>query len=535
MPASLRLILRHCCQVLALLAAAPLHGAAPDSGSAIADAMQANDRAAVLRLLQAGADVNALQPDGTAALHWAVHHVDPDLAARLLRQGARPGVRNNFGATPLAGAVTVADLQLARMLLEAGADVEGANQDGQTALMLAVRAGSLPVFELLLRHGASVDTVEQWRGQTALMWAVSDGHDRMAEALIARGADVNRRALATDWRAQVTSEPRAQYRPVGGLTPLLYAARGGCLRCVQMLLDAGAHIDLPNPEGTTALMIAIDNQHYDVAQELLARGANPHLWDWWGRTALYIAVDVRSITRLAGGRGDRLARMGPDGRPKPGSLDMVRTLLERGVDPDKALHMHRPSRGGPGYRMVDDLLTVGCAPLLRAARSHDVEAIELLLQHGATLDLPNVMGVTPFMAAAGVGAYLYDSRGSLGDLLEDPQSHALRTLEVLRRAGADINARVADTSSRTARIARPSTMTGRQGQNALYGAIYKGWPRVVRYLLDAGVEARMADHAGRTPLDAAKGNDGGPDANGQPPPVLPEIVAMIEAARAPMR
>ncbi len=109
--------------------------------------------------------------------------------------------------------------------------------------------------------------------------------------LLAKGADVKPRALFTDWPSQITSEPRAQYRPVGGLTALLYAARDGCYDCVDALIGAGADVNVPTPEGVTALMLALDNDHNDVARLLLDRGANPRVWDWWGRTALYIAID----------------------------------------------------------------------------------------------------------------------------------------------------------------------------------------------------------------------------------------------------
>jgi len=134
------------------------------------------------------------------------------------------------------------------------------------------------------------------------------------------------------------------------------------------------------------------------------------------------------------------------------------------------------------------------------------------------------MGVTPFMAAAGLGVSVRDPRGNYDG---DVESRALATLEILRQAGADVNARVTDTSSRTARIARPSSMTNRQGQTALYGAINWGWARVVQYLLDHGARVDIADAAGKTPLDAVVGNAGGRDHK-----TVPEVVAMIEAASA---
>ncbi len=231
----------------------------------LADAIQAEDHAAVLRLLDSGADVNATQPDGTTPLHWAAYRNDVDLTKRLLAHGAKPNVKNALGSTPLAEAVKVANTELVAVLLKGGANVEGANADGETALLIAARNGSVPIAQELLRHGANVNAQEQWRGQTALMWAAAENHPEMVALLVGHRAKVDVRAFATDWGAQVTSEPRAQYRPTGGLTPLIYAARSGCMDCVKSLLKGGADINRPNPDGVTPLMTAIDNLHFDLA------------------------------------------------------------------------------------------------------------------------------------------------------------------------------------------------------------------------------------------------------------------------------
>jgi ankyrin repeat protein len=316
--------------------------------------------------------------------------------------------------------------------------------------------------------------------------------------LIAHGADVNTRAVADDWSAQVTSEPRAQYRPTGGFTPLIFATRSGCTRCVRAILEAGADIDRPNPDGTTPLMFAIDNLRFDTARLLLDQGANPHHADWYGRTALYVAVDMSSYNR----RGPQ------DGAGETSAHDVIRMLLEKGVNPNSQLNFHRPGRGGNSGRFADDLLTTGCTPLIRAAVGQDVEAIKLLLEHGALVDLPNVMGVTPLMAAAGVGVGGFGRRpGADGDT----QMRATDTLEVLLAAGADINAKIADIASRSARIARQSQMTDRGGQTALYGAVKNGWTRVVQYLLAHGANVDIKDDLGKSPVDAALGQIGGRD------------------------
>jgi ankyrin repeat protein len=488
---------------------------AAQADSPLADAIKAGDRETAIKLIRSRADVNAAQNDGTTPLHWAVHAVDPELVRLLLARGANPNATNLFGVKPLAEAVKVAHVDMVEMLLKAGADVEASNEDGQTALMLAARTGVVPVARLLIEHGADVNAREQWRGQTALMWAAAGGHAEMTRFLASTGANVNQRAAVNDWQNQITSEPRAQYRPTGGLTPLLYAARADCQPCVDALLDHGADIDYPTPDGITPLMVAIDNLHFDLARHLLERGANPHTWDWWGRTPLYIATDMNSFVPRGSDRDER------EGRTT--ALDIMRMLLAAGVNPNPQLQLHRPGRGGNSGRFTDDLLTTGATPLMRAAISFDIPAIRVLLEGGASVDLPNVMGVTPFMAAAGMGVSIRDPRSNYQ--APDIQEKALATMQVLLEAGADINARATDTTSWTARIARPSTMTHRQGQTALYGAINWGWTKVVKFLLDHGARVDIVDAAGKTPLDAIVGNAGGRDHKN-----VPEVQAMIKDA-----
>jgi ankyrin repeat protein len=465
--------------------------------SSIASLIQNGERAAALEAIRApGADVNATQGDGTTPLHWAVYKVDRELVAELLRRGANAKATNRYGSSPLAEAAKLGDLALVRQLLDAGADVESPNADGQTALMLAARVGSLDVAKLLVERGANVNAKEAWRDQTALIWAVDNNFPELTQFLIDSGADANARASANDWDSQITAEPRAQYRPVGGLTVLLYAARSGCTRCVRSLLAAGADIDRPTPEGMTPLMIAIDNQAYDTARLLLDEGANPHVWDWYGRTALYIAIDMSTFR----GRASH-----PTASSETEASDVARLLLEAGVNPNAQMNMHRPSRGGNIGRFADELLTTGTTPLLRAAIGGDVDSARLLLEHGALVDLPNVQGLTPLMAAAGHTS----GRNQRFDT-EQAQTRAIELIDLLLAAGADINAKLADSNALTARVGRqPNAVTEREGQTALFGAVKFGWTNVVEHLLAYGADPNVKDALGRTPLDGAMGRISG--------------------------
>src|SRR6185369_5712434 len=257
----------------------PVLAAAQD----LSDLIRSGDVQGAIAAIGAGADVNARQSDGTTPLLWAVYAVDRDLVRELLARGADPNVRNSLGATALTEAVNLADAELVRLLLKAKADPNLGNDYNQTPLMLAASTGSLPIVEMLVKAGAHVNDSEKMRDQTPLMWAIGNGNAAVVDFLIRHKAEVDVRAAINDWGNQITSEPRAQYRPSGGLTPLLYATRSGCLDCVKPLMNA------------------IDNLRYDVANYLLDRGANPHLTDWWGRSALYIAIDMRTFSpRFAG-------------------------------------------------------------------------------------------------------------------------------------------------------------------------------------------------------------------------------------------
>jgi ankyrin repeat protein len=487
--------------VMFCLAAASPAAAADNS---LAGLIEAGHRDAALKRIAAGADVNAAQGDGTTPLHWAVYKIDADIARALLERGAKADVMNNYGSTPLAEAVKVANARLVGMLLDAGSNVEVPNQEGQTALMLAARAGSLDVAELLVRHGANVNAREKWRGQTALMWAVDARSAEMTRFLISHKADVNARAMANDWPTQLTGEPRNQYRPTGGLTPLLYAARSGCTDCVQALLDAGANVNQPNPDGVTPLMVAIDNFAFDTAKLLFERGANPHVWDWWGRTALYTAIDMNTYSLDA-----YEERTGPPiVTTKTTALDLARLFLGAGVNPNTQLNMHRPGRGGNSGRFADEIMTTGATPMLRAAGSQDAEAVRLLLEYGGRVDVPNAMGVTPLMAAAGLGMR---PSPRFNPNAKDAQDRSIATLELLSKAGADVNARITDVKSRTARMGRGGTLPERGGQSALFGAVQYAWPRVVQYLIDHGAEVAVMDDRRVSPLDAALGRAGSAD------------------------
>jgi ankyrin repeat protein len=468
--------------------------------SPLIDAVKSGDKTAAFALIDKRVDVNVPEPDGTTALHWAVHQNDLELVQRLIRAGANVQAKNDYGATPMAEAAVGANPAVIEALLEAGADAESPNADGQTALMIVARTSQVDAAKLLLKHGANVNASEKWRGQTALMWAAAQKQPAMVKELIAAGADVNARSTVNNWQRQVTAEPRAIYRPAGGLTPLLYAAREGCVDCATMLADAGADLNLADPEGISPLLIAVINTNYDLASYLIRKGANPNKWDLWGRAPLYAVVDLNTIPR--GGRPDRPSL------DTTTSLEIIEMLLEAGANPNAQLKLAPPFRNIGNDRGLDGMLTTGATPLLRAAKALDGPAIKALLEHGADLKLANARGITPTMAAAGMGSVDADTRGFY--LSEDVEERSIESLKLLMKAGGDINAK------------------DPRGLTPLHEAARWGWNDVVQFLVDNGADLNAKDNRGNTPVDSALGKAGGNSRGGQRIDVHEDTAALLK-------
>src|SRR5262249_916657 len=158
-------------------------------------------------------------------------------------------------------------------------------------------SGNPDVVRLLLDRGADPNATETTNGETALMWAVAENHAEAAKLLIAHGASINVRSRTLEYaQDRFGLEGVVTILPPGSLHPLMDAARQGSLEATGALADAGASLNLTDPEGTTALVLAIINGHYDTAALLVEKRADPNIADIAGMAALYAAVDMNTLT-----------------------------------------------------------------------------------------------------------------------------------------------------------------------------------------------------------------------------------------------
>jgi ankyrin repeat protein len=500
------------------------------------DLVERGDRAAALRLLGEGADPNSPGPDGTTAVMWAAAAGDVELVRALIRAGANVTLKNQFGTSAMTEAAIIGSAPVIDALLEAGADPNGVNPEGETPLMAAARSGRVDAARRLLAAGADVNAKEHFGGQTALMWAAAQSQADMVKLLAASGADVNARGAVRQWERKVIQEPRPKDLNKGGFTPLLYAAREGCVECARHLVEAGADKDLEDPERITPLVLALMNLHFDVAAYLIKAGADVDKWDLFGRSPLYMAADVSTLP--VKGNGNMAVLPSEDSIT---ALDVATLLLEAGANPNLQLKRRPPYRDVPQDRGADAILAQGATPLLRAARAGDAPFVELLLTHKAIVDLPSKEGVTPLMAAAGVE---FGDRPTRGRHRTD--EGVLATMKLLLDAGADVNARMVtepgsnptDGLTQAAQFAvvirRPSQVPSAAAvphQTALHGAAQRGFTPFVKFLVENGADLQARDASGRTPLDLAKGV-GVPGVRQAAREPFPETVALLESLMA---
>jgi ankyrin repeat protein len=547
-----------------LRAAAP-----PSSGAPVADAAMLKDGQTVRGLLRQGGDVNAAQPDGMTPLHWAAMNGDADMTAVVLFAGANVRATTRLGgytALHLAGekgAAAVIDA-----LAAAGAEVDARNSTGATPLMLAAAAGQVGAVRSLIAHHADPNAREKANGQTALMFAAARDRSDVVRVLLESGAESKitsnivdlaglvapEEALQDEIRDRQNAESAARTgtpvppatvqkgvagatRPYefneligkqGGLTALHYAARQGALRTAEVLVEAGADVNAISPaDGNTPLVIATINGQFDLATYLLDHGADPNLASDNGMTPLYAAVNIEWAPRMF--YPQPRAQL----QQKTSYLDLMKTLLDRGADPNARI------RRKVWYTQYNfDLLRVddaGATPFWRAAYASDIAAMKLLVSYGADLNIATIKqpadarfeqggtrsgdgrdgsgrppiptggpDIPPLLAAAGAGygegfaanAHRFAATGML-----EAVKYLIEQLHV------DVNARDAD------------------GNTALHNAAARGDNDMILYLVSRGADVKAVNRSGQTTVDMANG----PVQRTQP---YPETIKLLEGLGA---
>ncbi len=533
-------------------------------------------------LLYSGANVGAGTRIGRyTALHLASRGGYSGVVEALLRAKADPNARTtNSGVTPLHLAAAAGKAEVVEALLRSGADVKATETSwGQTPLVFAASHGQVDAIRALLAAGADPNVASQAVNVVEMEKADEAANKRIAEILDGfkkqekgggdwkptptqvQAAIEASRHLQRNWTKEGSAEKKAETAaPVvadasipsnspaadvtkktkdgknrdenpasygelveswGGLTPLLHAVRQGHADASLALLDGGADINLPSSgDRTTPLLMAAVNGQFDLAMKLLERGANPNLASAAGTTPLFAALERTWAPRAS------YAHPIEHQQQKTTYLDLMEALLVAGADPNVRLAKHLWYMEYTfGVLRAAGIDYKGATPFWRAAYALDVDAMRLLMAHGADPNIPTMKiparrrrgeddsgfkdGVSgafkkvahvfnlgnpevpvggphiyPIHAAAGVG-YGQSFAGNAHRYVPDNWVPAVKFL--VEECGAEVDIRDAN------------------GYTALHHAASRGDNDLVLYLVSKGADVKAVSRKGQTTADMANG------------------------------
>jgi uncharacterized protein len=493
------------------------------------------------------------------ALHWAATSGNMEMVEMLLYAGANVRATTRLGGyTPLHVASQTGRAAVIDALARAGADVEVATSSGATPLMLAATSGSTDTVTRLLDRGAKIDAVDKANEETAVMFAAALDRADVVRLLVERGANLTLTAKVIDrgtgplapgdialqeasrsgGRAQNNAaaggrgpagpEVPGVTRPysyneligkVGGLTALHFAARQGSADSVRALVEGGANVNQVSPaDNASPLLIAAINGQFDIASYLLEKGADPNLASDAGATPLYATINVQW------GPKSFYPQPRAQLQQKASYLDLMTALLDKGGDPNARVQrkIWYTSYNFDNLRIDES----GATPFWRAAYASDIEAMKLLVSHGADPNIRTIKSagrnfrddgtregetgpqpipagapsITALQAAAGAG-YGEGYAGNAHRFAPTGMFAAVKYL--VEELSADVNAVDAD------------------GTTALHHAAARGDNEMILYLVQKGADVTVINRRGQSIADMANG----PVQRIQP---FPETLALLE-------
>ena len=222
-----------------------------------------------------------------------------------------------------------------------------------------------------------------------------------------------------------------------GETALIIAPSSNALRCIQILIQAGADVNVRDRSDITPLLVAIGHSHFDCAECLLRAGADVNIQDYGGNSAVLIAVIKGNVEWT-----EKLIQAGADVNIQDTDRKTALLCAAR-LGHQKCLDILIQARAH--MQLTDS--SGGTALHALAGYCSDDKCFETLIKAGVDVNLKNRQGDTALTLAALTGDNKYlkillNSGAKLNrenDFLPAAISGSPKCIRILLEAGADVN------------------------------------------------------------------------------------------------
>jgi len=518
-------------------------GASPSVRTRVGDytplhlAARSGSATAVTALLASGASASVpTSTSGVQPIHLAAGSGSVEAVTALLDHGADVNAREReWAQTPLIFAAAANRPAVVRTLLARGADIHHKTTPLNVAEFSTQARQAQTLQRQVLRSAVPAGqepTPSQWQASVEAVreyYATGQLPTPPVTATAAAAAGGRGGAAAAAPRDVNEDGPPPNIAAKGGLSALHHATRQGFVDVTRALLDAGASLNDETGDGHSPILVALINGQFDVAMELITRGADVNVAsESHGVTPLWATINARWQPRTRFPQPQEMDHQVND------YLTVMTALIARGADVNARIRMH------PWYMVYTDCGNANCGlsnssgatAFWRAAYGLDVDAMRLLMTHGADPTVPTMAqraggrggraggaggpapldpsglppvpfggpGVYPLHAAAGAEY----GEGFAGNAhRHKPEGWLPAVKYLVEEIGADVNARDND------------------GFTPMHHAAARGDNEMIHYLLSKGADPLAVSRRGQTTVDMANG----PVSRISP---FPDTIALLE-------
>lgn len=313
------------------------------------------------KLLQHKANIEDLDDNQMTPLLYSANHGHIEITKILLAAGANPLARNKYDWTVLHFSAAFGNAEICDLLIKKNNRlIDALTKFQESALHVAAIFGKIEAVKLLLKHGATID-LKNDNGKIPFDLALEHKQQQVVDLLKnAIFSPLEKKVFEIGLNPGTSlvnffgfANEEKFMEAIETCTAIIhFAVVAGNIDLVHKLIERKANIEALDKNQMTPLHYSAEDGHIALTKILLDAGANPLAKDEDNCTALHMSAEN-------------------------GYAEICEILLKKSPSLIHALDVFKMSA------------------LHYAAYRGKIEAVKVLLQHGAIIDLKNDDGETP--------------------------------------------------------------------------------------------------------------------------------------------